>query len=131
MTKAGMNMTFRQRKSAAAFTLIEAMIAALIVTIVIVGTSFLFAVGRGQINQQKNYRAAAQLATQRLEQLKGGDYAAVVSGSSSYSLEGVSYATNTVIENVGSLYKKVTVTVSWGPPGSGFNVSLVTIIAPE
>lgn len=123
-------MKVKQRKSMAAFTLIEVMAAVLIVTIVVAGGSFLFVMGRSQISAQKRYRAATQLAAQRIEELKAGTYAEVVSDSNTVSLEGYSYTRATVIEDANT-YKKSTVTVTWGPAGNQHNVSLVTFIAPK
>ena len=125
------DMTIKRHKSAAAVTLIEVMVAVLIVTIVIIGGSLLFVAGRSQINQQKQYRAATYLAAQKLEELKADAYDNVVSDSNSVSLEGFSYTRSAVVEDVNSLYKKVTVTVSWGPTGNEHNVSLVTSVAPK
>jgi type II secretory pathway pseudopilin PulG len=123
-------MTIKRCKLAAALTLIEVMAAILIVTIVIAGGSFLFVMGRNQVAIQKHYRVASQLAAQKLEKLKAGDYASVVCDSNSDSLEGIAYTTNTTVVDVNSSYKEVTVTVSWGPVGNERNLSLVTCIAP-
>jgi prepilin-type N-terminal cleavage/methylation domain-containing protein len=125
-------MTVKQRKSVAAFTLIEVMTAVLIVTIVIAGGSFLFLTGRNQVSLQKHYRAATLLAAQKLEELKAGNYDNIVDGNSnSISLEGVSYTPqSTVVVNTSPSYKKVTVTVSWLQGNNSRNVSLVTFIAP-
>ena len=126
-------MTVKQHKPVAAFTLIEVMTAILIVTIVIAGGSFLFVTGRNQVNLQKHYRAATQLAAQKLEELKAGNYGDIVVGDTQdppISLEDLSYNRSTLTEDVG-LYKKVTVTVSWGQTGNEHNVSLVTFIAPK
>jgi type II secretory pathway pseudopilin PulG len=125
-------MTVKQRKSVAAFTLIEVMTAILIVTIVIVGGSFLFVTGRSQVNLQKHYRAATQLAAQKLEELKAGNYGSIVVGTTTDSpiaLEDLSYNRSVNTVNAGS-YKEVTVTVSWQRGNNTHNVSLVTFIAP-
>jgi type II secretory pathway pseudopilin PulG len=129
-----MIMTVKQRKSVAAFTLVEVMAAILIVIIVIAGSSFLFVAGRGQVALQKQYRAAAQLASQKLEELKAGSYASIAAGTTTYSpvpLEGLSYSrsVNTVV-NANPLYKEVTVTISWLQGNNSRNVSMVTCIAP-
>jgi type II secretory pathway pseudopilin PulG len=128
-----MIMTIKQRKSAAAFTLIEVMIAILIVMIVITGSSFLFVTGRGQVALQKHYRAAALLAAQKLEELKADpNYASIVVGTTTDSpiaLDDLSYNRSVNTVNAGS-YKEVTVTVSWLQGNNSRNVSLVTCIAP-
>ena len=125
-------MTVKQHKSAAAVTLIEVMVAVLILTIVIIGSSFLFVTGRSQISRWERCRIATQLAAQKLEELKADDYYSIVVGDTeeSLSLENVSYSRSIHTEDAGS-YKEVTVTVSWGPIGSEHNVSLVTFIAPK
>ena len=127
-------MTVKQRKSVAAFTLVEVITAILIVTIVIVGSSFLFITGKTQVSLQKHYRAATQLAAQKLEELKAGSYGSIVAGddSNSISLEDVSYTRSVHTVNAGS-YKEVTVTVSWKQRSIeqiSRSVSLVTVIAP-
>jgi prepilin-type N-terminal cleavage/methylation domain-containing protein len=122
--------TFKKCKMAAGLTLIEVMAAVLIVTIVIAGGSFLFVMGKKQVSLQKHYRVASQLAAQKLEKLKARDYASVVCDVNNDSLEGVSYTTNTTVVDANSLYKEVTVNVSWGPEGNEHNISMVTCIAP-
>jgi prepilin-type N-terminal cleavage/methylation domain-containing protein len=130
-----MIMTVKQRKCVGGFTLIEVMAAVLIVTIVIAGGSFLFVAGRGQVALQKQYRAAAQLASQKLEELKAGTYASIAVGTTTDTnspvLEGVSYGRSVNVVNAG-LYKHVTVTVSWlqGTGHNSRNVTMVTCIAP-
>jgi prepilin-type N-terminal cleavage/methylation domain-containing protein len=127
-----MIMTIKQRKPVAAFSLIEVMAAILIVTIVIAGGSFLFVTGRSQVNLQKHYRVATQLATQKLEELKAGSYDAIVLGDTEdppISLEDLSYNRSIHTADVG-LYKEVTVTVSWLQGNNSRNVSMVTCIAP-
>jgi prepilin-type N-terminal cleavage/methylation domain-containing protein len=122
--------TIKQHKPAAAFTLIEVMTAILIVTIVIAGGSFLFVMGRNQVNLQKHYRVASQLAAQKLEELKAGAYGSIPADETeSIPLEELSYTRSTNTTDANS-YKEVTVTVSWGPAGNEHNISMVTCIAP-
>ncbi len=123
-------MNVKRHNSAAALTLIEVMVAVLIVTIVIIGGSFLFVTGRDQISRWERYRVASQLAAQKLEELKADDYYSIVVGDTeeSLSLENVSYSRSIHTEDAGS-YKEVTVTVSWGPSNE-HSVDLVTCIAP-
>ena len=127
-----MIMTSKKRKLMAASTLVEVMTAILIVTIIIVGSSFLFVAGRSQISLQKHYRAATQLAIQKLEALKAGDYGSIAVGTATDSpiaLDDVSYSRSTNTVNAGS-YKEVTVTVSWLQGNKSRNLSVVTCISP-
>jgi len=120
------------RKSKKGTSLVEVMAAVLILTIAIIGGSFLFVAGNSQINLREQYRVASRLAEQKLEELKAGDCDAIVIGevTDSVSLEDSSYGRSTVTEDLG-LYKKVTVTVNWGAGVKQRNVSLVTFIAPK
>jgi type II secretory pathway pseudopilin PulG len=124
-------MAFKQHKILA-FTLIEVVTAVLVITIVIAGAAFIFAMGRGQIARQKHYRAATQLAAQKLEQLKVADYNSVVtSGPEDINNLDIDYTRNTHVNNdPNATYKVVRVTVSWEQGNDEPNVSLVTCIAP-
>jgi len=125
----GIIMTFKHRKSAAAFTLVEVMTSILIVTIVVTGGSYLFIAGRNQVSLQKHYRSATQLAAQKIEELKGGSYGSITSGPNSISLDGMSYAQYTTVVDNGT-YKQVTVDVNWTQGHLKRDVNLVTLIAP-
>ncbi len=106
-------MTIKRGRFAAAVTLVEVMMAVLISTIVILGSSFFFVASSNQVNLQEQYRAASRLASQKLEELKAGSYDDIATGEAtdSVSLEDSSYSRSTVTEDIG-LYKKVIVTVS-------------------
>ncbi len=119
-------------KSKKGTSLIEVMVAMLILAIVLLGGGFGYVYGRSQIHLRKHYRAAGQLAAQELEELKADNYYDIEAGvtEESLSLEDSSYSRTIHTEDVG-LYKKVTVTVHWQQRGNEHNVSLVTFIAPE
>lgn len=120
------------RKSRKGTSLVEVMTAVFISIIVILGGSFFYVASTNQINIREQYRAACRLAGQKLEELKAGDFDAIATGevTDSISLDDSSYSRSTVTEDLG-LYKKVTVTVNWGPAGREHNASLVTLIAPK
>ena len=120
------------QKSKKGTSLVEVMMAVLILTIVILGGSFFYVASTNQINLREQYRAASRLAGQKLEELKASDYDNVTIGelNDSLTLENSTYSRSVVTEDLG-LYKKVVVTVNWGPAGMGRNVSLVTLIAPK
>jgi prepilin-type N-terminal cleavage/methylation domain-containing protein len=119
-------------KSKKGTSLIEVMVAVLILTIVIAGGSFSYIYGRSRIDLWKDYRAAGQLAAQKLEELKAGNYDDIEAGGTeeSLSLEDSPYGRSILTEDVG-LYKKVTVAVHWQQRGEQHYVSLTTFIAPE
>ena len=120
------------RKSKKGTSLVEVMTAALILAIVVLGGSFFYVASTNQINLREQYRAASRLAGQKLEELKAGSYddAAIGEVEDSLTLENSTYSRSVVTEDLG-LYKKIVVTVNWGPAGMERNVSLVTLIAPK
>jgi len=125
-------MTIKRGRFAAAVTLVEVMVAVLISTIVILGSSFFFVASSNQVNLQEQYRAASGLASQTLEELKAGSYDDIATSETaeSLSLEETSYSRSIDSEDLG-LYKKVTVTVNWDAGSKQRNVSLATLIAPK
>ncbi len=113
-------------------SLVEVMTAVLISTIVILGGSFFYVGSTNQINLREQYRAASRLAGQKLEELKADNYDDVTIGElkDSLTLESSTYSRSVVTEDLGS-YKKIVVTVNWGPVGMERNISLATLIAPK
>jgi len=120
------------QKSKKGTSLVEVMVAVLISTIVMLGGSFFYVASTNQINIREQYRAASRLAGQKLEELKAGSYSDIATSETKESLflENSSYSRTIVTEDLG-LYKKVVVTVNWGPAGKEKNVNLVTLIAPK
>jgi len=120
------------QKSKKGTSLVEVMVAVFISVVVMLGGSFFYVASTNQINLREQYRAASRLASQKIEELKAGSYYDIAIGEAeeSLSLEDLSYGRSTVTEDIG-LYKKVIVTVSWGPVGNERNVNLVTLIAPK
>ena len=120
------------RKSKKGISLVEVMVAVLISTIVILGSSFFFVASSNQINLREQYRAASRLAEQKLEELKAGSYDDIATSvtNESLSLEKTSYSRSIDTEDLG-LYKKVIVTVNWGAGVKQRNVSVATLIAPK
>lgn len=119
-------------KSKKGTSLVEVMVAVLIFMIVILGASFLFFYGRTQIDVQENRRVALQLAAQRLEELKAGNYDDIIEGETveNLTLEDLSYTRTTETEDVGS-YKNVNVIIQWERRGKVYDVSLATVVPPE
>ena len=113
-------------------TIVEVMVAILILTMVMLGCSALFISGRSHINAREHYRVALQLATQKLEDLKAGNYDDIqqYEPQESLSVKGASYYRSTNAQDH-VLYKEVQVDVQWTRGGQLHNVSLVTFIAPK
>ena len=111
-------------------SLVEVMLAIMALTIIILGSAPLFVYGLGHVSLSKNYRVAAELAAQKLEQFKADNHyhIDIPEGETSedISLGGVSFTRDTVTEDLG-LYKKVEVIVNWTQNQRLRDVSLVTL----
>jgi Tfp pilus assembly protein PilV len=116
------------------------MVAALILVIALIGTSSTYVSGRWQIANQRYYRAAAQLASQKLEELKANGYDNINVGQDDEELTigGLTYErrTQTVLTAAPSAEvpkpcKKATVTIRWSLRGENqHEARLVTYIGP-
>jgi len=119
--------------SESGFSLIEVSIALLILSIVIAGGGLFFFYARCAIVREGHRRAALQIATQKIEELKGTPYEKILN-SMPFPKEKVDNlppgnTVTTQIEDLGG-YLEATVTVSW-QNNSPHKVSLVTLIAPR
>lgn len=121
-------------------TLIEAMLAVTILVIAIFGTSSTFIRGRKQIVSQQYYRAAAHLASQKIEQIKSNAYSDINDANTTENLNmyGYTYQRHTEIKitatptaNLPKPCKKVTVTIDWtGSARDAHEVKFVTYVGP-
>jgi Tfp pilus assembly protein PilV len=115
-------------------SLIEVMLAMSILAIVVLGTASFSFYTSGQVSLGKQYRAALQLAGQKLEQLKADNEIGVdiEDGETSEDVTSgdLSCTRTTVIEDDG-LCKEVTVTVSWTQMGKDRDVSLVSLLVEK
>jgi type II secretory pathway pseudopilin PulG len=120
--------------------LIELMLAIAVLLIVLLGTSTTYVSGRRQIVNQRYYQAAAQLASQKLEEAKALGYASLAEGEANeeLSLFGLDYQRHTVIEltaepstEVPKPCMKVTVTIQWtGTAQDQHQVEFITYVGP-
>ena len=113
-------------------SLIEVACALLVLLIVIIGTSFLFAYGRGQISLRENYRAALQLASRKLEQIKADDYYNKQEGETNENASIGSLPCTLSTQTIDrDSYKSIMTIVRWTQLGKHHNVSLDTFIVPK
>jgi len=107
-------------------TLVEVMLAILVLTIVVMGGSFLYVCGSGHITLSKNYRVATELAAQKLEDFRADNAINIDIPKDANEildetipLGGVTFTRSTVVEiptdpNYAGSFKNVRVTVQWG-----------------
>ncbi len=120
--------------------LIELMLAVVILIIVLLGTSTTYVSGRKELARQQYYQAAAQLASQKLEEAKALGYTGLTEGEQEEEIYmfGIDYHRNTLIEltdvpssDVPKPCIKVTVTIQWtGSAGDTHQTEFVTYIGP-
>ena len=112
--------------------LIEVVVAIMILVIVMIGGSLSFFHARNQVHLQKQSRAAVQLTSQKLEELKAANYDDIAAGDANenLALDDLSCRRKIEAELVGA-YKKVKVTTTWTRKDREHSVSLVTFIAPK
>ncbi len=104
-------------RTVAAFSLIELMIALLLLSIALVGVTKLLSSTLFSDRDSKAYTAAATLAETQLEQLKSIGFAALADGSDSTTIDNVEYTRTWVVSDaIAYAMKKVVVTVRWGNP---------------
>ena len=107
-------------RSDGAMTLVEVMIAVLILGIVAVGSVAFFLHARVAIEQAANRRTATQIARERLERARNAGYSVVANAKSEVVVDGTTYSwalnvTDALGEpgDSGSAYKILDVTVEW------------------
>lgn len=112
-------------------SLIEVMIAMLILAIGGLGASYFFVYGRGQVRARNDTRLAALLASEELEALKATAYKDIAVGQTSdvRQVQDQAFNRTTVVTDLGEV-KQVDVTVSWTTRGQHPQVTLTTQIAP-
>ena len=110
------------------------MLAVSVLAIVVLGTAFFSFHTSGQVGLGKQHRAALELASQKLEQLRADNEIgiAITDGETSEEVTSgdLSYTRTTVVEDSG-LTKEVTVTVSWSRMGKDRDVSLVSLLVEK
>lgn len=121
-------------------SLVEVMLAILILIIAVIGVSTTYVTGRRELVNQRYYQAAAQLAVQSIEELKAGGYASISDGEEEeeFTVNGLTYVRNVQTEltetpsaEVPSPCQKVTVTITWSLAGGDrHQARLVTYIGP-
>lgn len=121
-------------------SLVEVMLAVLIMVIVLMGVSSVYVSGRRELVKQRYYQAAAQLASQSLEELKASGYADVNEGEveEEFTVNGLTYVRSTLTEltatpstEVPQPCKKVTVAITWSLAGGDqHQARFVTYIGP-
>ena len=119
----------RRRRSTRGVSLLEVLSAISLFSLVASGVGVLALGSVRQTTANRHGLASAMLAQQRLEELRGLDYSAIVPGSTTTTVNGLTYkVAHTVLENNPATgMKTVTVTVSWHGLGGSKSYAVQTI----
>lgn len=130
--------------SARAFTLVETMVATLLLTLAVVALYAAFSFGFGTIKLSQEDLRADQILVQKLETLRVYDWSKITSGYIPTDLT-VSFSTNggvtydvaievtpaPVIESYSDTLRQVTVSLSWESGGVLRNRSMTTFVSKD
>lgn len=125
-----------QRRQAGA-SLVEVMVALVILGMALLGTGGFFVYAFGQMAELKIRRVALEMASAELDRMLAADYSDVVSGTqTNIALAGYTATVDTAAteKSAGSpthYYKEVVVTVSWQKQGRPFSVVLSTFVGKK
>jgi prepilin-type N-terminal cleavage/methylation domain-containing protein len=126
-------------KVSKAFTLIEVMLAVLIIAITLICTPYTYVLARRFVVNQRYSRAAVQLAAQKIETLKAAGYSGIASsipeetltvGEQSFLRQTQVSLTAAPTAAIPKPCKELMVTVLWPLGTSQHQVTLVTYIGP-
>lgn len=113
------------------FSLIEVMVASLILSLIVAGMFGIFVTGKGFVIRAGHKTGAINLARQRMEEVKSWDYSSLTEGDyeDSPGIGGTISATRTLV--IGSVVegKRVEVTLEWTVAGVTRTEEIVTLIA--
>jgi type II secretory pathway pseudopilin PulG len=127
------------KNSRRGMTLVEVMLAILVLIIALIGTSFSYVSGRRFLVGRQHYRMAVQLASQKLEGLRASGYENLTEGEEDelISANDLTYSRHTNIEltetpstDVPMPCKRATVTVTWSLGSDQHETQLVIYIGP-
>ena len=123
----------------AGFTLVEVIIATIILAISLLGGVAFFSLNRNNLSYANRQRLATWGAVYKIEQLKSATYTDTLLNSGSLTTEilpisGYSFTRKTTITNISGNYKQADVSVSWVQgkfPSSLTTLSLTTYISDK
>ncbi|MCM8770233.1 MAG: prepilin-type N-terminal cleavage/methylation domain-containing protein [Candidatus Omnitrophica bacterium] len=117
------------RKGDPGFTIIEFLLAFVILSIALIAASVFPYASSKNLHQADTSRLATWKAIEKIERIKGSDYSLIQDETESITIGNISAQRITsVSENVSPSYKIVNVKVTWGNLGSQEEISLSTII---
>jgi type IV pilus assembly protein PilV len=117
------------RHPAGGFTLVEMMVAILLLSVGLMGLAALSTtVTRGNI-QSSTLTAASALAQERIERFRTESYGSIASGGDTRGVDGVTYTRNWTVTNDDpeAGLKAIAVTVRWSTNGRAHATTLTTI----
>jgi len=112
------------------FTIVEALLATAVLAICLVGSSYFYYANRRNVTYARMERLATWSVIDRIESLKGGDYADISDGVEDLTLDGLPAVRSTTVTDVnesGVSFRQVDVEVVW----NGGSVAITKYIADK
>jgi len=127
---------YRRSPRVQGITLVEVMVALIVLAVVVIGAAAFFAAGRGTIEESAQRRTAAQVGQQQLEIARAGGYEALADAEGTATVDGVEYSWTLTVTgaladpgDAESGYKQMCMVVDW-PRSRGSPVTIETAMAP-
>ena len=113
----------------AGFTLVEAMIAAVILTVGVIAIIWALNAGIFAVSDAENVKLALNLAQAKMEEVKGSAYVNILGQAKAVVPGWPAFQQQVAVTILQTDLKQVIVTVYWSPKGSQTNIALTTLAA--
>ena len=117
---------FRSIRNSRGFSLLEVLIATLLVGVGIFAIMEAFNRGYLGVGEAEDYSMAVSLAEEKMEELRDQTFANVISSAKAAVTGFSSFQREVIVTNVNSQLKKVEVKTYWAVPNGEKNVNLTT-----
>ena len=111
------------------FTLVEAMIAAVILTVGVIAILWALSAGIFAVADVENVRSALNFAQAKMEEVKGSTYVNILNQTKAAVPGFSAFQQQVAVTTVQTDLKQVVVTVYWTVKGSETNIALTTLAA--
>jgi len=125
-----------RRSSGSGVTLVEVMVALLVLAVIAIGAAAFYSTGRVAIQESAQRRTAAHIARRQLELARAAGYTALADGEGTTTADDVEYSWTLTVAAVladpadgDSVYKRMRMVVDW-PQSRGVPVTVETAMTP-
>ena len=122
-----------KKKNKSGFSLIEVMVAILVLVVLVIGSAAVVSQTGGGLQAQAHSRDAMELVNEIMESAQSADYSSVAAGTNAFTRNGISYTVFTTVTEVtltvetnSPLRKKVAINLSY----DGRDISADFVLIP-